>query len=289
MDFYIKEFELHLLEEKKVSKNTYDGYMRDINGFLSYKSFDSIPASSDVENYEMYLEKHGKSRSTISRVNASLRCYYNFLRNKKLIDDLPDASLKIKKSSAKIPDILTSEEIEALLNAPDTSDYKGMRDKAILETFYATGIKASELISLTVSDVNIKMGYIRLKNGDKERILPMYARAVRALSEYIKYARGYIATDGCEALFLNMNGSALTRQGLWKIIKSYAEKTGIEKTITPHIIRHSFAAHLLENGAGLDDIKEIMGYSDISSTRLYSQIFKSKYTKAYKKFHPLAR
>ena len=288
MTYYIEEFKSHLLYEKRVSNNTYENYLRDVNSFLNYKEFSAFPGTKDVELFEDHLCKIGKSKATILRVSASLRCYFNFLHKRNLIKEIPKTQ-KLK-AEQKVPEILTFLEMEKLLSSPDSTDFKGIRDKAILETFYATGIKVSELISIKLSDINLKLGFIKLKDKDSERIIPMYPRAIKAVSDYIKFTRNFMAYfDTEETLFLNMNGSPLTRQGLWKIIKSYAEKSGIKKAITPHTIRHSFAAHLVENGAGIQDVKEIMGYSDVSSARIYSEIFKQKHLKAYNKFHPLTK
>lgn len=288
MTYHIEEFKSHLLYEKRVSKNTFDNYLRDINAFLSFKNYAAFPNNFDIEEFQNYLINIGKSKSTVMRSSASLRCYFNFLHKRNLIDKLPTTHT-IKSDPPKTPEILTMDEMERLLSAPDSSDFKGLRDKAILETFYATGIKASELISIKVSDVNLNLGYIKLNSGGKERILPMYQRAVKSVYDYLKFTRNVLAFNDGDYLFLNMSGAPLTRQGLWKIIKSYAEKSGINKQITPHTIRHSFAAHLVENGAGVKDVKDIMGFSDISSARVYSEIFKAKYTKAYNRFHPLSK
>ena len=288
MTYYIDEFKSHLLYEKRVSKNTFENYIRDVNAFLTFKSYSAFPSGIDIDEFQKYLMNIGKSKSTVLRTSASLRCYFNFLHKRHLIDNLPSGN-KIKSDPQKMPEILTVDEMERLLSSPDSTDFKGLRDKAILETFYATGIKASELISIKVADVNLNLGYIKLNSGGKERILPMYQRAVKSLYDYLKFTRNALAFNDDDYLFLNMSGSPLTRQGLWKIIKAYAEKTGIDKQITPHTIRHSFAAHLVENGAGIKDVKDIMGFSDISSARVYSEIFKSKYTKAYNRFHPLSK
>ena len=288
LTFFIDEFKSHLMFEKRVSKNTFENYMRDVNAFLTFKPYSKFPSGLDVDEFQKYLMNVGKSKSTVLRTGASLRCYFNFLHKRNLIDSIPLGN-KIKNDTPKMPEILTMEEMERLLSSPDSTDFKGLRDKAILETFYATGIKASELISIKVSDLNLNLGYIKLNSGGKERILPMYQRAVKSLYDYLKFTRNALAFNDDDYLFLNMSGGPLTRQGLWKIIKSYADKSGIKKHITPHTIRHSFAAHLVENGAGVKDVKEIMGFSDISSARLYSEIFKSKYTKAYNRFHPLSK
>lgn len=285
LSYFIDEFKIHLKKEKKVSNNTYENYLRDVKAFLSFKNYLSIPSSEDIVNYKNHLQNLGKSNATILRVNASLRCYYNFLHKKKLIDKIPSTKITIKNEH-KIPDILSVEEIERLLNMPDTTNFKGIRDKAILETFYATGMKPTEIISINVSDVNLKLGFIKFNNANKERFIPIHNRAVKAISDYLKHTRNFMVFNNDENLFLNMSGEPLTRQGVWKIIKSYAEKLNLNKQITPHTIRHSFASHLVENGAGIDDIKEILGFSDISSAKIYSDIFKAKYAKAYNHFHP---
>ena len=202
----------------------------------------------------------------------------------------PTETVKIKRTEKKLPGILDSNEIMLLLSQTDGTDYKSRRDKAMLELLYATGIKVSELIELTVSNINLQIGILHLHNEKKERIVPMYPAAVKAISSYLVNVRPVIVTDEAEdRLFTNMNGQPMSRQGFWKIIKHYAETAGIKKDITPHTLRHSFAAHLLENGAQLKDIKEMLGHSDISSTQVYAQFVKSKYTMAYAKYHPLAK
>ncbi len=206
---------------------------------------------------------------------------------KKYIDCFPEIKTAVKLEEHPIPEVLSHTEIEALLKAPNTKDYKGLRDKAILETLYATGLKVSEIISLRIYDINLTLGYIKISGKNRDRIIPMYKQAIKSVSDYLKTSRDVISVTDDDHLFLNMSGGPLTRQGIWKIIKSYADKSGIEKDITPHILRHSFAAHLVENGAGLDDIKNILGFADMSSTRVYSEIFKTKYSKAYKRFHPM--
>ena len=189
-----------------------------------------------------------------------------------------------------MPDILDSKEITLLLSQPNGDDYKSIRDRAMLELLYATGIKVSELIELKITDINLQVGIIHTKNSKHERIVPLYPAANKHLAEYCSVARpALIHNSGEDRLFTNMNGQPMTRQGFWKIIKHYAEKAGITKDITPHTLRHSFAAHLLENGAQLNDIKEMLGHSDISSTQIYAQLIKSKYAQSYAKFHPLAK
>lgn len=295
MNSYINLFYDYLKINKNASANTIESYLRDINQFIAYCTEIEIKDITDVNeniisSYVDYLSALGKSDSTKSRIIASLRCYYRFLFNEKIINQNPVDLIKIKKVARKLPGILDSNEIILLLSQPDISEYKGIRDKAMLELLYATGIKVSELIELKVSDVNLQVGIIHLHNNKKERIIPLYPAAIKTIASYLVNVRPAIVPEETEdRLFTNMTGRNMTRQGFWKIIKHYADIAGIKKEITPHTLRHSFAAHLLENGAKLTDIKEMLGHSDISSTQIYAQLMKNKYTAAYSKFHPLAK
>ena len=295
MKDYIDIFKIYLTEQKKSSDNTTESYMRDITQFSSYcaseKITDTAYIDSDfINKYEDKLRKIGKSESTVSRITASLRCYYRFLLSEKIVSFNPADKITPKKTERKLPGILTSNEILKLLSQTDGIDFKSIRDKAMLELLYATGIKVSELIELSVDDVNLQIGIIHLEKGSKERIIPLYPGAVKSISNYLENVRPAIVLEGeTDRLFTNMSGKNLSRQGFWKIIKHYAELAGINKEITPHTLRHSFAAHLLENGAKLSDIKEMLGHSDISSTQIYAKLMKSKYNTAYAKFHPLAK
>ncbi len=291
----ILKFEDYLKAEKKASKNTFESYMRDIAQFSSHCSANKISRISDItdntiSNYVKFLHSFGKSDATVARVMASLRCFFNYAVREKIINESPIKSIKLSPAQKKLPEILTNKEIVQLLSQPDCSNYKGCRDKAMLELLYATGIKVSELIELKISDVNTQIGILHLHTASSQRIIPIYPEAVKAIVNYMSAVRDVIVTDkGDDMLFTNMNGQALTRQGFWKIIKQYAQAANINKDITPHTLRHSFAAHLLENGAQLQDIKEMLGHSDISTTQIYAQIMKNKYAKSYKKFHPMAR
>ena len=294
MTDFSEEFRKYLLETKKSSTNTVESYMRDVNQFLSYcteQGKDVSSADCSVLNtYLEYLSAMGKSEATKSRIVASLRCFYRFLSARGLSEGNPVEGIKMHKTEKKLPGILDSNEIVLLLSQPDGSDYKNIRDKAMLELLYATGIKVSELIELTVNDINLQIGLLHLHNEKKERIVPMYPGAVKAVAAYMVNVRPIIVEDSSEdRLFTNMNGQPMTRQGFWKIIKHYSQKAGIKKDITPHTLRHSFAAHLIENGAQLKDIKEMLGHADISSTQVYAQFIKNKYTAAYAKFHPFAK
>ena len=288
-------FKTYLNNTKKCSKNTLDAYLRDVNKFILYCSQNSAKSIEKVNEdyiikYIEYLTFLGKSDATKTRIVASLHSYFNFLLAQGVIDNDPTKDIKGPKTTRKIPDVLDSKEIMQLLSQPVGNDYKSMRDKAMLELLYATGIKVSELIDLTISDVNLQIGIIHMHNSKHERIVPLYPAANKHLTEYCMIARPALVQNGNEEhLFTNMNGQAMSRQGFWKIIKFYADKAGIKKDITPHTLRHSFAAHLLENGAQLKEIKDMLGHADISSTQIYAQLIKSKYVQSYAKFHPLAK
>lgn len=295
MQDFISNFENYLRNEKRISNNTLVSYLRDVSQFSNYCRVNEIADVCDVddvvvERYFEYLTVMGKSQSTISRAAAAIKCYYIYLIKENVCSVNPVANIKLKPVEKKLPEILTGKEVLNLLAQPSGTDYKSIRDKAMLELLYATGIKVSELIDLEVGDLNLQIGILNLKNTRSERIIPIYPAAVKTLHNYIVNVRPAIINDIYETkLFTNMSGESLSRQGFWKIIKFYAEKAKIKKDITPHTLRHSFAAHLLENGAELSDIKEMLGHADISTTQIYAQLMKNKYAQDYKKFHPLAR
>ena len=294
MTAYISEFEEYLMNEKKVSDNTLESYKRDICqfvGFLEHESFDStlLATGASVSAYIDYLKALGKAASTLARNIASVRAYYKFLLHEKLISYDPTAEIKSGKIPKKEPEIMTGDEITLLLAQPKCVDLKGYRDKAMLELLYATGIRVTELISLNVDDVSIELGYIKCRSGAKDRIVPIHTVAADALGDYLLNARKVMIIDPSEtALFVNCNGKRLSRQGFWKIIKYYTAAAGIEKDITPHTLRHSFAMHLLENGADLRSIQEMMGHSDISSTQVYANMAKKRIKDVYSRTHPRA-
>lgn len=293
---YLSGFIKHLKETKKYSDNTLEAYERDVERFIGYCSMNgkTDPNSIDescIRKYLEYLTFLGKSEATKSRNIASVRGYYKYLISIGAAVSNPADGIKFSKASHKLPGILDSNEIILLLSQPSGDDYKSIRDKAMLELLYATGIRVSELISLNLSDVNTQIGILHTgRVGEKERIIPLYPAAAKHLSEYINYVRPALVQDPeNQLLFTNMNGKQMSRQGFWKIIKSYADKAGIDKDITPQTLRHSFAAHLLENGAQLKDVKDMLGHSDISSTQVYAQVIKNKYARSYARFHPLAK
>ena len=293
-DYYLEHFERYLTDEKQASKNTLSSYLRDIRQFGSYLASHGDYMFTDVNEgilseYIDWLRASGKSVATVSRSIASLKNFYSYLSVKGFIKDLPTSKLVPDKSLQKLPQILTSKEVELLLEQPECIDAKGYRDRAMLELLYATGIRVSELIALNVTNVNLSAGVLRCAGKDKERIIPLYPAAIKALMEYIEFIRPQMISNPDEqSLFVNISGERMSRQGFWKIIKSYQAKAKIEKTITPHTLRHSFAAHLLENGADLRSIQEMLGHADISSTQIYSQLVKKQLKDVYNKAHPRA-
>ena len=289
----LKDYEVFLTTEKKASANTLSSYLRDVRQFAVYLEREKRAlgdvTQSDVERYVKYLAGKGKSVSTVTRAVASLKSFYSYMVHTDQLSANPARSVVPDKVQRKLPQILTSKEVELFLDQPECIDAKGYRDHAMLELLYATGIRVTELIDLNVDNLNLSGGFLRCEGKGKERIIPLYSAAVRALNDYLRDVRPQLVEDPEEtALFLNMNGRRMSRQGFWKIIKHYQEKAGIKKDITPHTLRHSFAAHLLENGADLRSIQEMLGHADISSTQIYAQIVKQRLQDVYHKAHPLA-
>lgn len=294
MNTYVKEYTSFMTDIRHKSLNTVESYKRDVTQYISYLDGTGVTDISSttkttVLSYLLYLQKEGRASSTVSRTLASLRSYYLFMMQNGVVKSNPTSNLEAPHVEKKIPKILSGEEVELLLEQPKNCDNKGIRDKAMLELLYATGIRVSELINLDVSDVNVPMSFVRCKGGKKERIIPMVHQAKDALENYINNVRKYMVKDENEtALFVNCSGARLSRQGFWKLIKYYQHIAGIETDITPHTLRHSFAAHLLENGADLHSIQEMMGHADISSTQVYSRMMNSKIKDVYAKAHPRA-
>ena len=255
----------YLTEEKRASANTLSSYLRDVTQYLHWLEGEGVPpeqaAQKDVESYTRFLSAKGKSAATVTRSLASLKSFYSYLIAEGRVSVNPARGLAPAKVERKLPHILTSKEVELFLEQPDASDAKGCRDRAMLELLYATGIRVSELIGLDLENVNLSAGFIRCSGRGKERMIPLYPAAVRALQDYIEHVRPQMLEHPQErALFVNMSGERMSRQGFWKIIKHYQEKAGIQTEITPHTLRHSFAAHLLENGADLHSIQEMLGH-----------------------------
>ncbi|MGE5328392.1 MAG: site-specific tyrosine recombinase XerD [Deltaproteobacteria bacterium] len=294
MQAIIDRFVGFLEKDKRLSSNTLQSYKRDIDQYISFlkdMNLSSIENSNKttVIAYLLNLQKKGRATSTISRNLASIRSFYQYLSRVKIVEGDPTVNLESPKAEKKLPQILSTKEVELLLEQPKCTDLKGFRDKAMLEVLYATGIRVSELISLDLEDVNCEVGFVRCNKGSRERIVPIGTMAIKALKDYLDKARHLLIADMKEkSLFVNVNGKRLTRQGFWKIIKQYKNQAKISKEITPHTLRHSFAAHLLENGADLRSIQEMLGHSDISSTQIYAQLAKNKIKDVYKKTHPRA-
>ena len=287
-------FEAYLTNEKRSSSNTVASYLRDVRQFADFLRLTEGPAlpeatAEEVQSYISYLTNHGKSAATLTRAVASMKCFYRYLIEEGFCAANPAEGIKPVRAERKLPQILTSREVELFLAQPEPTDAKGCRDRAMLELLYATGIRVSELISLDVDDLNLPGGVLKCVSRNKERIIPLYPAAIQILNDYVHHVRPRLVEDVNEtALFVNMNGERMSRQGFWKLIKHYQEKAGIEKDITPHTLRHSFAAHLLENGADLRSIQEMLGHADISSTQIYSRLVNQKLKDVYRKAHPRA-
>jgi len=289
----IARYGAYLTNEKHASQNTISSYLRDVTQFSEYlDSHDCAIRDADsemVQGYMNWMLGRGKSAASVTRFLASVKSFYNYLLANGDVKENPAKGVAAAKVERKYPEILTSKEVELFLEQPQCVDAKGFRDHAMLELLYATGIRVSELISLNVTDLNLAAGFIRCASRGKERIIPLYHTAIKALTDYVRTIRPQLIADTEEAaLFVNMNGERMSRQGFWKIIKYYQEKTGIQKEITPHTLRHSFAVHLLENGADLRSIQEMLGHADISSTQIYTHVVKRQLKDVYQKAHPRA-
>ena len=290
----VQAYENYLSKVKHASANTIASYMRDIRQFSSWlhstNEIDVIDATqSNVSDYLQHQRSDGRSGATISRSLASLKNFYQYLVSSGFIEVTPVVDMHVDRGEKKLPQILTGREIELLLSQPVCVDPKGFRDKAMLEVMYATGMRVTELISLDIDDVNLDLGIIKCNGSKKSRAIPLYPMALRSLSIYLREARDSMISDPEEtALFVNVGGARMSRQGFWKILKHYQETARIEKEITPHTLRHSFAVHLLENGADIGSLQELMGHCDISSTQMYTQMINQKLKSVYEKCHPKA-
>ena len=294
MHAYVDEYASFMTNVRHKAENTIESYTRDVNQYLTYLDESgvedvSLATKKTILSYLLSLQQQGRATSTVSRTLASLRSFYVFLIQNGGAQSDPTSNLEAPHVEKKPPQVLTAAEVELLLAQPADSDNKGIRDKAMLELLYATGIRVSELINLNVTDINLVMNFIRTSNGKKVRIVPMGHAAVEAITHYISHARAaMVKSEDEEALFVNCSGVRLSRQGFWKIIKHYQQTAGIETEITPHILRHSFAAHLIENGADLHSVQEMMGHADIASTQVYSKLMNSHLQDVYAKAHPRA-
>ena len=294
MTDHIETYKTYLVEERHASANTLSSYLRDVRQFSVYLQSVGINSllhisPDDVQEYMNWMTGKGKSAATVTRSLASLKSFYHFLVLEGQLKKNPVQNITPMKVERHLPQILTGKEVELFLEQPQCVDAKGYRDHAMLELLYATGIRVSELIALNVSDLNLSAGIIRCAGKSKERMIPLYPAAIKALQDYVENIRpNMIAVPDEAALFVNMNGERMSRQGFWKIIKYYQQKAQIDKDITPHTLRHSFAAHLLENGADLRSIQEMLGHADISSTQIYANLINQKLKDVYNKTHPRA-
>ena len=283
-----------LENEKKVSINTLQSYKRDLKQFEKYMLEEGREDYSElteegIKTYLAHMQEIGKKPSTISRGLASIRSFYQYEVKNKVVEKDPTEGIQSPKIEKRVPNVLTSNEVALLLEQPKNVNLKGIRDKAMLEFAYATGMRVTEIISLNVEDINLETGYATCRNGKKERTVPIGNMSLKALKDYILNARKIMIKDEKQnALFVNVNGKRLTRQGFWKIIKYYKDQAHIDKDITPHVLRHSFATHLLQNGADLKSIQTMLGHSDISSTQVYMQFQDEGLKNIYRKAHPRA-
>ena len=289
MEKIMTEYLNYLKNTKKSSNNTIQAYRRDLNFFFEYlnkNNMDYLKVSyDDVQKYMEELNGEGRKAASVSRRLATLRSFYGFLLKKKLIKAIPTNKINMPKIEKKAPMVLTSDEVEILLSQPKSNDLKGIRDKAMLEFAYATGMKVSEIINLDIKDVNLVDSYVVCNEGYSKRVVPLGRISKEALVEYLDNSRPYLLkTEDEKPLFVNIMGNRLTRQGFWKIIKQYQEQAHIDKEITPHVLRHSFATHLLQNGADMRAVQTMLGHTDIASTQVYMKLIDDQ----YKENHPRA-
>ena len=288
---------IHFLQvERQLSSNTISSYRRDLTDYIQSMEDAGHPSINKVDRTAIIghlqrLKMEGKSARTISRHISSIRSFHQFLLRDQVTDQDPTVHLELPKIEQKLPRVLSIDEIDRLIQAPDAATLQGKRDVALLELLYGTGMRVSELIGLDMQDIHLSMGFVRVfGKGGKERIIPLGRSAIQAVQCYVEEVRPQFTEKqrNVEALFVNMQGSRLTRQGCWKILKGHAQKAGIQKELTPHILRHSFATHLIENGADLRAVQEMLGHADISTTQIYTHVSKSRLKEVYVKFHPRA-
>lgn len=288
----IQEFIGYLHNTRGTSQNTEVSYERDLRKLEQYLIKEGVSGTEQVtptmlHSYILYMEHKKFAASSISRTIASIRAFFQYLCQKNGWKENPAEGLKAPKIEKKMPDILTVEEVDLLLEQPRENTAKGIRDRAMLELLYATGIRVSELIGLTTNDINLKLGYLTCHTKEKERVIPYGSAARKAVEHYLEGAREQLLDGGdSDLLFLNCSGKSMSRQGFWKVLKSYAASAGIQQDITPHTLRHSFAAHLVQNGADLKSVQEMMGHSDIATTQIYMNMNLHKIRDVYMKAHP---
>lgn len=295
MDMLIDQFIHFLSVEKGLANNTLESYQRDMVAYTTYLRKQGITAIEEstrtqIIGYLMTLQEKGRATATLSRNMASIRAFYQFLIRDKYLDKDPSIHLETPKIEKRLPKVMSIDEVECLLDSPNIHHPAGIRDKAMLELLYATGIRVSELVNLAIGDVNLEMGFVKcMGKGSKERIIPLGSVAIQIVRQYIATGRPHLLKEGSEtALFLNHHGKQITRQGFWKIMKRCAQQANIRNEITPHTLRHSFATHLLENGADLRSVQEMLGHADISTTQIYTHVTRTRIKDVYAKTHPRA-
>ncbi len=291
----IDDFLYYLVVERGLAENTLASYNSDLQQFIRYLKNSRVDSFSKVNRgllvaYVVKMQQEGRSPATISQHLAALKSFFGFLKRERLVDEDPTADLESPRQIKKLPLVLTVSEVEKLLSQPRSDTPAGLRDKAMLELLYATGLRVSEMVQLNVDQVNLQGEFVRcLGKGSRERVVPMGQVACFHLRTYLENGRGKLIKKTTEpALFVNQHGRRLSRQGCWKILKAYARAANIKKTITPHTLRHSFATHLLENGADLRSVQELLGHADIGTTQIYTHLTKKKVREVYDKTHPRA-
>ncbi|MBD7964632.1 site-specific tyrosine recombinase XerD [Fictibacillus norfolkensis] len=296
MNEHVQDFLQYIIVERALSKNTIDSYKRDLTQYVRYlQKVESLETIHEIDRnhiigYLLFLKENGKASTTLARNIASIRSFHQFLLREKVSSQDPSVHIETPKTERKLPKVLSTDEVEALLDTPASNDPFSQRDKGMLELLYATGIRVSELVQLNIGDVHLDMGFIRcIGKGNKERIIPLGKMAQTAIERYLHNGRSIMLKGKkTDALFLNHHGNRLSRQGFWKILKQLARKAHIEKELTPHTLRHSFATHLLENGADLRAVQEMLGHADISTTQIYTHVTKTRLKDVYSAFHPRA-
>lgn len=297
MEVELAKFTHFLTAEKGLAENTVVSYERDLKGYIKYltsvvklKEYNGVQ-KIHIAGFINYLREQGKSTRTIVRHIASIRALHQFLLREKVADHDPSVLIESPQLERSLPKVMSLEEVKTLLNSPDTSNHYGLRDQAMLELLYATGIRVSELITLSITDIHLTMGFVRCTGkANKERIIPIGKNAIHTLQTYLEKGRPKFVSlkSDDDSLFLNHHGKQLSRQGFWKILKKLALQAGINKDLTPQTLRHSFAAHLLENGADIRAVQEMLGHADLSTTQVYTNAVKTRLKDEYSRFHPRA-
>lgn len=292
MENMIPDFITYLTQVKNSSKSTMSSYERDLKRMVAFLDGKGVHELKDVtatslNSYILFLEREGFSTATVSRNVASMKAFFHYTYECRALEEDPTKQIKAPHIDKKAPEVLTVEEVERLLFTPSLNTPKGIRDKAMLELLYATGMRVTELISVRTFDLNLKLSYLVCRDDDKERVIPFGNAAREALLNYMGEVReSFLKGNESDYLFVNCSGKPMSRQGFWKLMKQYAEKAGIKTDITPHTIRHSFAAHLVQNGADLKAVQEMMGHADIATTQIYMNIAVDEVRNAYRKAHP---